>query len=101
VLPEVNSRQLVAVLALFLRSTRHVTTTAAGREFVAMAERVLGDLRLGMRSLRELAEQQRGQVIVTSLIPVNMSRLATGSVTGCSPGRAMEPMVGSSAYSHL
>jgi DNA-binding transcriptional LysR family regulator len=108
VLPEVNSRQLAAVLAvaeyrsfiaaaahlgisqpaltltikrleqslglpLFLRSTRHVTTTAAGREFVAMAERVLGDLRLGMRSLRELAEQQRGQVIVTSLIPVNMS----------------------------
>jgi Bacterial regulatory helix-turn-helix protein, lysR family len=88
VLPEVNSRQLGAVLAvveyrsfiaaaahlgisqpaltltikrleqslglpLFLRSTRHVTTTAAGREFVAMAERVLGDLRLGMRSLRE------------------------------------------------
>ena len=110
VLPEVNSRQLAAVLAvaeyrsfiaaaahlgisqpaltltikrleqslglpLFLRSTRHVTTTAAGREFVAMAERVLSDLRLGMRSLRELAEQQRGQVIVTSLIPVNMSGL--------------------------
>ncbi|SHG67629.1 LysR family transcriptional regulator [Bradyrhizobium erythrophlei] len=107
-LPEVNSRQLAAVLAiaeyrsfiaaaaylgisqpaltltikrleqtlglpLFLRTTRQVTITAAGREFVAMAERVFNDLKLSMRSLRELTEQQRGQVIVTSLIPVRMS----------------------------
>jgi LysR family transcriptional regulator, carnitine catabolism transcriptional activator len=107
-LPEVNSRQLAAVLAiaeyrsfiaaaahlgisqpaltltikrlehtlgmpLFLRTTRQITITAAGREFVAMAERVFNDLKLSMRSLRELTEQQRGQVIVSSLIPVNMS----------------------------
>jgi DNA-binding transcriptional LysR family regulator len=107
-LPEVNSRQLAAVLAiaeyrsfiaaaahlgisqpaltltikrleqtlglpLFLRTTRQVTITAAGREFVAMAERVFNDLKLSMRSLRELTEQQRGQVIVTSFIPVPMS----------------------------
>jgi DNA-binding transcriptional LysR family regulator len=107
-LPEVNSRQLAAVLAiaeyrsfiaaaahlgisqpaltltikrleqtlglpLFLRTTRQVAITAAGREFVAMAERVFNDLKLSMRSLRELTEQQRGQVIVTSLIPVQMS----------------------------
>ncbi|HEY4921217.1 MAG TPA: LysR family transcriptional regulator [Xanthobacteraceae bacterium] len=107
-LPEVNSRQLAAVLAiaeyrsfiaaaahlgisqpaltlaikrleltfglpLFQRTTRRVTMTAAGREFVAMAERVLSDLRLGMRSLRELSEHQRGQVIVSSLIPVSVS----------------------------
>jgi DNA-binding transcriptional LysR family regulator len=107
-LPEVNSRQLAAVLAiaeyrsfiaaaahlgisqpaltltikrleqtlglpLFLRTTRQVTITAAGREFVAMAERVFNDLKLSMRSLRELIEQQRGHVIVTSLMPVGMS----------------------------
>ena len=60
-------------LPLFLRTTRHVTLTAAGREFVAMAERVLNDLKLGMQSLRELTEQQRGQVIVSSLIPIGMS----------------------------
>jgi DNA-binding transcriptional LysR family regulator len=107
-LPEVNSRQLAAVLAvveyrsfiaaaahlglsqpaltltikrleqtlglpLFLRTTRRVTITAAGREFVAMAERVFNDLKLSMQSLRELSEQQRGQVIVASLIPVQMS----------------------------
>jgi DNA-binding transcriptional LysR family regulator len=107
-LPEVNSRQLAAVLAiaeyrsfiaaaahlgisqpaltlaikrleqtfglpLFQRTTRRVTTTAAGREFVAMAERVLSDLRLCTRSLRDLTEQQRGLVIVSSLVPVSIS----------------------------
>lgn len=60
-------------LPLFLRTTRQVTITAAGREFVAMAERVFNDMKLSMRSLRELTERQRGQVIVTSLIPVSMS----------------------------
>src|ERR1700722_482711 len=107
-LPEVNSRQLAAVLAiaeyrsfiaaaahlgisqpaltlaikrlelpfglpLFQRTTRRVTMTAAGREFVAMAERVLSDLRLGMRSLREISEHQSGPGVVASLIPVSVS----------------------------
>jgi DNA-binding transcriptional LysR family regulator len=107
-MPDVNSRQLRAVLAvaeyrsfiaaaaslgvsqpaltlaikrlektlgvaLLLRSTRQVTVTAAGREFVAMAERVLNDLRLGMQGVQELSDRQRGQVIVSSLIPVRMS----------------------------
>jgi LysR family transcriptional regulator, carnitine catabolism transcriptional activator len=58
---------------LFLRTTRQVTLTAVGREFVAMAQRVLNDLKLSLRSVRELTEQQRGQVIVTSLFPVTMS----------------------------
>lgn len=60
-------------LPLFQRSTRHVATTAAGREFVTMAERVLNDLRLGVRSMRELSERRRGQVIVASLIQVRIS----------------------------
>jgi LysR family transcriptional regulator, carnitine catabolism transcriptional activator len=107
-LPEVNSRQLAAALAvaeyrsfiaaaahlgisqpaltiaikrleqtlglpLFERNTRRVAVTAAGREFVAMAERVLNDLELGMRSVRDLGEQRRGQVIVASLMQVTMS----------------------------
>jgi LysR family transcriptional regulator, carnitine catabolism transcriptional activator len=58
---------------LFLRTTRQVTLTTVGREFVAMAQRVLNDLKLSLRSMRELTEQQRGQVIVTSLMPVRMS----------------------------
>ena len=107
-LPEINSRQLAAVLAvaeyrsfiaaaahlgisqpaltlavkrleqtlkiqLFTRSTRNVRITAAGREFVAMSERLLNDLKLGMRSLNELSDRQRGQVIVTSLIELPIS----------------------------
>jgi LysR family transcriptional regulator, carnitine catabolism transcriptional activator len=60
-------------LPLFQRTTRQVTTTAAGREFVAMSERVFNDLKIGMRSLHELTGRRRGQVIVSSLIPVNMS----------------------------
>jgi len=107
-MPEVNSRQLRAALAvaeyrsfiaaaaylrisqpaltlaikrlektlglpLFQRSTRQVTITTAGREFVAMAERVLNDLRLSLRGLQELGDRQRGQVIVASLMPIPIS----------------------------
>lgn len=53
---------------LFERSTRSVTVTEAGREFIAVAERVTNDLRLTVESLRELADQKRGQVIVSSIV---------------------------------
>ena len=102
-LPEVNSRQLRAVLAvaeyrsfiaaaaflktsqpaltrtikqiegalgasLFSRSTRQVSITEAGKEFVALAERLLNDLKIGVENVRELAEQRRGQIIVASIM---------------------------------
>jgi DNA-binding transcriptional LysR family regulator len=102
-LPEVNSRQLRAVLAvaeyrsfiaaaaflktsqpaltrtikqiegalgasLFSRSTRQVSITEAGKEFAVLAERVLNDLKIGIENVRELAEQQRGQIIVASIM---------------------------------
>jgi DNA-binding transcriptional LysR family regulator len=54
-------------VSLFERTTRRVQLTTAGREFVAVAERVLNDLRISVRSMRELAEQQRGQVIVAAI----------------------------------
>lgn len=57
-------------VALFERSTRRVALTGAGREFVAVAERVLNDLRIAGRSLRELAEEQRGQVILACIMSV-------------------------------
>ena len=101
--PDVNSRQLRAVLAvaeyrsfiaaaaflktsqpaltrtikqiegtlgvsLFARSTRQVSITEAGKEFAALAERLLTDLRIGVENMRELAEQQRGQIIVASIM---------------------------------
>jgi DNA-binding transcriptional LysR family regulator len=57
-------------VALFERTTRRVRLTAAGREFVAVAERVLNDLRITARSMRDLAEEQRGQVILSCIMSV-------------------------------
>jgi DNA-binding transcriptional LysR family regulator len=57
-------------VALFERSTRRVHITAAGREFIAVAERMLNDLRITVRSMREIADEQRGQVIVSSIMSV-------------------------------
>jgi DNA-binding transcriptional LysR family regulator len=53
-------------VTLFSRSTRHVEITPAGREFVAVAERVLHDLRITVRSMRDIGTEQRGQVIVST-----------------------------------
>lgn len=55
---------------LFERSTRHVQITPAGREFVAVAERMLNDLRITVRSIREVAEEQRGQLTISSIMSV-------------------------------
>src|SRR5690349_18874056 len=55
-------------LALFSRSTRQVSVTPAGREFVALAERLLNEMRIGLNAMRELADQQRGQVIIASIM---------------------------------
>src|ERR1700730_12415158 len=46
-------------VSLFERSTRRVQQTPAGREFVAVAERVLNDLRISVRSMRDLADRTR------------------------------------------
>jgi len=55
-------------VSLFSRSTRRVTITQAGEEFVALAERLLNDLKLGIENMRALAEQQRGQIVVASIM---------------------------------
>jgi DNA-binding transcriptional LysR family regulator len=55
---------------LFDRSTRRVAITAAGKEFVAVAERMLNDLRISISSMREIGEQQRGQIIISSIMSV-------------------------------
>src|SRR5215510_9605426 len=55
---------------LFDRSTRRVAITSAGKEFVAVAERMLNDLRISIGSMREIGEQQRGQVIISSIMSV-------------------------------
>ena len=53
---------------LFDRSTRRVAITAAGKEFVAVAERMLNDLRISVGSMREISAEQRGCIIVSSIM---------------------------------
>jgi DNA-binding transcriptional LysR family regulator len=104
-LPDIDSRQLEAVLALaeygsfvaaaarlrlsqpaltrmvkrleaqlgvrlFDRSTRRVQITAPGREFAAVAERMLNDLGITVQSVREVAQERRGLVVVSSVMSV-------------------------------
>lgn len=57
-------------LALFRRTTRRVEVTPAGQEFVALAARILSDLRISYENMREVSDQQRGQVIVSAVMSV-------------------------------
>lgn len=60
---------------LFDRSTRSVQITAAGREFAAVAARMLNDLKITVSSMRDLADQRRGQIIVSSIMSVANGKL--------------------------
>jgi DNA-binding transcriptional LysR family regulator len=54
-------------VTLFDRSTRHVSITDAGKEFIALAQRLLNDLKINVAHLRRMSDQPRGQVVVTSV----------------------------------
>jgi DNA-binding transcriptional LysR family regulator len=60
---------------LFDRSTRSVQITAAGKEFVGVAARMLNDLKITIRGMRELSDQRRGQIIISSIMSVANGRL--------------------------
>ena len=70
-------QQVEALLgvALFSRSTRQVAVTPAGREFVALAERLLAELRIGLAAMRDLADQRRGQVTIASIMSLGQGVL--------------------------
>ena len=53
-------------VTLFARNTRRVEITAAGREFVAVAERILNDLHLTVRNMSEVTNEQRGRITVST-----------------------------------
>ena len=55
-------------LLLFARSTREVAVTDAGKEFAALAERLINDLKIGVESVRERSSERRGQIFVASVI---------------------------------
>jgi DNA-binding transcriptional LysR family regulator len=62
-------------IKLFDRSTRFVQITAAGKEFVAVAARIQNDLKITLRSMRELSDQRRGQIIISSIMSVANGKL--------------------------
>jgi DNA-binding transcriptional LysR family regulator len=53
-------------VTLFARNTRRVEITAAGREFVAVAERMLNDLKHTVRNLSEVTNEQRGRITIAT-----------------------------------
>ena len=53
-------------VTLFARNTRRVEITAAGREFVAVAERILDDLRLSVRNMSEATKERRGRITIST-----------------------------------
>ncbi|WP_076997566.1 LysR family transcriptional regulator [Variovorax sp. KK3] len=63
----VQSAEETLSMPLFARSTRRVELTDAGREFVAVAERILNDLGIALRNMEDLRSLRRGQIIVSSL----------------------------------
>lgn len=62
-------------VTLFDRSTRSVQITPAGKEFVGVATRMLNDLRITISSMRELSEQRRGQIIISSIMSIASGKL--------------------------
>jgi DNA-binding transcriptional LysR family regulator len=68
-------------ILLFERTTRQVKVTEAGTEFLAVAQRIANDLRITVDNMRELAEQKRGQVIISSITSIANS-LLPGIVAG-------------------
>jgi DNA-binding transcriptional LysR family regulator len=47
----------------------------AGKEFVSAATRMLNDLKITIRSMRELSDQRRGQIIISSVMSVANGKL--------------------------
>jgi DNA-binding transcriptional LysR family regulator len=63
-------------VSLFKRTTRAVQITPEGRELVAISERLLNDLRIGTKRIQDISQDERGQVIISSVMSVAHSSLA-------------------------
>ena len=62
-------------LELFRRSTRRVELLPAGVEFVALANRILSDLRISFENMRDIADEQRGRIILSAVMSVAYTQL--------------------------
>src|SRR5580658_3266925 len=69
---------------LFSRTTRQLSLTHAGREFATLARRLLTDLKLGVDSLRQLEGGERGQVALSSVVPLTDAKFAAQLAHYCS-----------------
>lgn len=56
---------------LFARGTRSLSQTEAGREFVPVAEKLLGELSQQLQKVRTLDGEMRGQLIIASLMSIS------------------------------
>ena len=61
---------------LFQRTTRSVQITPQGRELVAVSERLLNDLRIGAKRIRDISEEQSGQVVISAVMSVAHASLS-------------------------
>lgn len=64
-------------VSLFERTTRHVSLTSAGVEFVPLAERILHDLELSSGVLSELKQQSRGHLAIACPMAFATNMLAS------------------------
>jgi len=55
---------------LFERSTRHVALTAVGREFVPLAQRMVGEFERSLGQIGDVIQKRRGVVTIASLMTV-------------------------------
>lgn len=61
---------------LFKRTTRAVQLTQEGRELIAISERLLNDLRIGAKRIRDVSKEDRGQVVLSALMSVAHASLS-------------------------
>lgn len=74
--------------ALFERTTRRVRLTATGRGFLPVAERLLNELRIAARSIRESASERHGRVALACIMSAAAGSLPTilAAWTAARPG---------------
>jgi LysR family carnitine catabolism transcriptional activator len=66
----IQQAEALLKVRLFLRGTRSLTLSEAGREFVLVAEKILVDLEQQTQRIRALDGEMRGQIVIASLMSI-------------------------------
>jgi LysR family carnitine catabolism transcriptional activator len=77
----IQQAEVLLGVRLFARGTRSVSQTEAGRQFIPVAERLLGELSQQIRKIRTLDGHMRGQLIIASLMSISHRVLPAALVT--------------------